>query len=86
MDDKQQDELIRMYDAGQPKVIQVSFTVTIEMTDVQRVDYSAAHGVGFVALEVENRFPQEAAEALRSIPWVRDFARVRISGPKIERG
>lgn len=86
MDDKEQEDLIRLYDAGQPKAVRVSFTVTVEMTHQQRDGYAAAHGVDFVDLEVRGRFPQEAPEALRSIPWVRDFARVRVSDPKIEKG
>jgi hypothetical protein len=86
MDDSEQEELIRLYDAGQPKAVRVSFTVTIEMTRQQRDGYAAAHGADFVDLEVKGRFPQEAPEALRSIPWVRDFARVKITNPKIEKG
>lgn len=85
-DNKEQEDLIRMYDAGQPKVIRVSFTVTVEMTAQQRDGYAAAHGVDFVELEVKGRFPQEAPEVLRSIPWVRDFARVKVTDPKIEKG
>jgi len=86
MDDKQQDDLIRLYDAGQPKVIRVSFTVAVEMTGQQRDGYATAHGVDFVELEVKDRFPREAADALRSIPWVRDFARVRVTDSKTEKG
>ena len=86
MDNNEQDDLIRLYDAGQPKVVRVSFTVTVEMTDQQRDAYAAAHGVDFVDIEVKARFKQDAPEALRSIPWVREYARVRVTDPKIEKG
>jgi hypothetical protein len=86
MDDKQQDDLIRLYDVGQPKVIRVSFTVTVEMTGQQRDGYADAHGVDFVELEVKDRFPLEVGAALRLIPWVRDFARVRVATDAPEAG
>lgn len=83
---RQHEEQIRLHDIGQPKVLRVTFTVSVEMTDQQRDGYSSAHGVDFVSLEVRARFPREATEALKEIPWVRDYARVRISDPKIEKG
>jgi hypothetical protein len=86
VDDRQHEELIRLQDIGQPKVVRVSFTVTVEMTGQQRDAYSHDHGQEFVSLEVKNRFPGDAREALRSIPWVREYARVNVSDPKIEKG
>lgn len=86
MDVRQQEQLIRANDAGQPEEVQVTFTVTVAMTAQQRDAYEADHGVGFVSAEVEGRFAQEAPEALRSIPWVGKYARVRVGGSKIEKG
>lgn len=84
--DERHEELIRLNDIGQPKAVRVTFTVTVEMTDQQCDAYSHDHGVDFVSIEVRGRFAQEAPEALRSIPWVRDYTRVRISDSKIEKG
>jgi hypothetical protein len=86
MDDRQHEEMIRLQDVGQPKVVRVSFTVTVEMTGQQCDAYSHDHGVGFVSLEVKARFPGDAREALSGIPWVREYARVTVSDPKIEKG
>ncbi len=85
-DSRRHEEMIRMNDIGQPKVVRVTFTVTVEMTSQQRDAYSADHGTGFVSAEVKGRLPGDAAEALRAIPWVREYARVRVADPKIEKG
>lgn len=78
MDDKQQRDMIRMMDAGQPKAVTVSFSVTLTMTHRQRDAYAADHGVDFVEIEAEARFRQDAPAVLRSIPWVAEYARVRV--------
>ena len=56
----------------------VAFTVTVTMTPDQREAYADARGTGLVELEIATRSPSEFADAIRGIPWVREYATVSV--------
>ena len=57
----------------------VAFTVTVTMTPDQREAYADARGTGLVELEIATRSPSEFADAIRAIPWVREYATVSVA-------
>ena len=61
--------------------VAVALTITVTMTPQQREAYADAYGTGFVELEIAARSPAEFAEAIRQIPWVRDYAAISVSVP-----
>ena len=62
----------------QDPALAVAFTVTVTMTPDQREAYADARGTGLVELEIATRSPSEFADAIRAIPWVREYATVSV--------
>ena len=62
----------------QDPALAVAFTVTVTMTPDQREAYADARGTAFVELEIATRSPSEFADAIRAIPWVREYATVSV--------
>lgn len=71
--------------AKQPPAVKVTFTVTVEMTEVQRDGYANEYGVGFVGLDVKGRVRGDVSGALAgAVPWMDEFATVTLSEPKLK--